>query len=171
MNEKEVDEVIQKIEEDQKRDQEESKPTDHPATPPESSSPESAPPKMPPPPPDPLLLELIAYIRRDWRPHAVAMHLRALCSQLPAVCPPYSLWNIPRRVDVSQLVHDCIHSPGYIESVWPSIRLVMGSNVGNVTWCASVLTSFALFSVIGMLPSIMNAAPPPEAQRKDETQT
>jgi hypothetical protein len=73
-------------------------------------------------------------------------------ARIPNVIPSPTLWAIPANLDVAQRIHDVLVSPGYVESVWPALRLVMGNSIDNVYWTAGVLSTFGLFDVVRLLP-------------------
>jgi hypothetical protein len=47
-----------------------------------------------------------------------------------------------------------LNQPGYIEGIWPSLKIVMGSNAGNSAWTAGIATTIAFFDVIRTLPAL-----------------
>jgi hypothetical protein len=81
----------------------------------------------------------------------VAMHIVMLCSQ-PMVTPSTTTWDFKDRANVPELVLNVLKAPGYIEGIWPSLSVVMGSNKGNAAWSAGIATTIAFFDVIRLLP-------------------
>jgi len=81
----------------------------------------------------------------------VRLHLQNL-SRIPEVIPVMTLWDVSPQLDIAQLIYDVIQSPGYVENVWPHLRIVMGSSRDNVRWTAGVCTTIALFDAIRLLP-------------------
>ena len=104
---------------------------------------------------DPLMDKLLEYLRTTWLPHAVAMHIGAVQTQNPAACPPTPLWLIPRNMDIPIIVHAYLQDREFLAEIWPSLKIVMGSNFPNIAWTASVATSFALFKAMTGLPQIL----------------
>ena len=98
------------------------------------------------------LRRLIEYVHSsefstDW----VRMH-HCWISRVPSVIPRLTTWDLPNNVDVYKIIYETILMPGYIETCWPSLKLVMNTSIDNVEWTAGVLTTIALFDVIRMLP-------------------
>ncbi len=81
----------------------------------------------------------------------VAMHIVMLCAQ-PMVTPSTTTWDFKDRANVPELVLNVLKAPGYIEGIWPSLRVVMGTNKGNAAWTAGICTTIAFFDVIRSLP-------------------
>jgi len=97
------------------------------------------------------LRRLIEYVHSsefstDW----VRMH-HCWISRVPSVIPRLTTWDLPNNVDVYKIIYETILMPGYIETCWPSLKLVMNTSIDNVEWTAGVLTTIALFDVIRML--------------------
>jgi len=98
------------------------------------------------------LRRLIEYVHSsefstDW----VRMH-HCWISRVPSVIPRLTMWDLPNNVDVYKIIYETILMPGYIETCWPSLKLVMNTSIDNVEWTAGVLTTIALFDVIQTLP-------------------
>ena len=98
------------------------------------------------------LRRLIEYVHSsefstDW----VRMH-HCWISRVPSVIPRLTTWDLPNNVDVYKIIYETILMPGYIETCWPSLKLVMNTSIDNVEWTAGVLTTIALFDVIWMIP-------------------
>ena len=83
----------------------------------------------------------------------VAFHIVALCSQ-PMVTPSTTGWDFADREHIPELVFALLHQPGYIEGIWPSLRIVMGSSRGNPAWTAGIAMTIAFFDVIRTLPTL-----------------
>ncbi len=86
-------------------------------------------------------------------PSAVAMHIVMLCSQ-PLVTPSTTTWDFTDRANVPDMVFAILKTPGYLEGIWPSLKIIMGTNVGNPAWCASIATTIAFFDCIRTLPTL-----------------
>ncbi len=86
-------------------------------------------------------------------PSAVAMHIVMLCSQ-PLVTPSTTAWDFKDRANIPDMVFAILKTPGYLEGIWPSLKIIMGTNVGNPAWCASIATTIAFFDCIRTLPTL-----------------
>ncbi len=86
----------------------------------------------------------------DFSVHYVERQLRLL-STIPEMIPPTNQWNIPAGVDLSKIVYDTILTPGFVLHVWPIVRMLMGTSIGNVVWEVKVICTIALMEVIRML--------------------
>ncbi|KKN55764.1 hypothetical protein LCGC14_0579130 [marine sediment metagenome] len=86
-------------------------------------------------------------------PSAVAMHIVMLCSQ-PLVTPSTTTWDFKDRANVPDMVFAILKTLGYLEGIWPSLKIIMGTNVGNPAWCASIATTIAFFDCIRTLPTL-----------------
>lgn len=89
--------------------------------------------------------------------YGVAMHIVALCSQ-PMTTPSTITWDFKDRAMIPDMVFALLKQPGYIEGIWPSLKVIMSSNVGNATWCAGIATTLAFFDVIRTLPALKELA-------------
>ena len=83
----------------------------------------------------------------------VAFHIVSLCAQ-PMTTPSTTTWDFKDRANIPDMVLALLNQPGYLEGIWPSLRIVMGSNVGNSAWCAGISTTIAFFDVVRTLPAI-----------------
>ncbi len=83
----------------------------------------------------------------------VAMHIIVLCAQ-PMVTPATPDWDFVDRANVPDLVFEVLRQPGYLEGIWPSLRIVMGTNKANSAWTAGIATTLAFFDVIRILPTL-----------------
>ncbi len=96
-----------------------------------------------------------AYIESDWNPHAVAISIRSLCDVAPYILPPTPIWQVPATLDVPAMVYTTLTTGGYLERIWPVLNMMMGTNVLNTQWAASVASGMALFDTIALLPEIL----------------
>lgn len=83
----------------------------------------------------------------------VAFHIVALCSQ-PMTTPTTTSWDFKDRASIPEMVHALLKQPGYIEGIWPSLKVVMADNRGNAVWTAGIATTIAFFDVIRTLPAL-----------------
>ena len=94
------------------------------------------------------------YIRSQWGAHAAAMTIRSLTDGAAAVCPPSILWSSPDSLDLSTYVYSLMCNKAWLRSVWPSVHMMMKSNMGNLSWITMVICGFAYFRVLADLPAI-----------------
>jgi hypothetical protein len=83
----------------------------------------------------------------------VAFHIVALCAQ-PMTTPSTTMWDFRDRANIPDMVLALLNQPGYIEGIWPSLKIVMGSNIGNSAWSAGISTTIAFFDVVRTLPAL-----------------
>ncbi|KKM78380.1 hypothetical protein LCGC14_1360560 [marine sediment metagenome] len=81
----------------------------------------------------------------------VSYHIVALCSQAMMI-PSTTTWDFKDRANVPDMVLALLRQPGYIEGIWPTLKVVMGTNIGNETWTAGIATTLAFFDTVRMLP-------------------
>lgn len=84
----------------------------------------------------------------------VAMHIVMLCSQ-PLVTPATPDWDFIDRAKIPDAVLAFLKTPGYIEGMWPSLKIVMGTNIGNTSWTAEIAITLAYFDFIRILPTLI----------------
>lgn len=71
---------------------------------------------------------------------------------------PYpNTWLIPKQVDMIQLVYDIIIGTGYLSEIWPTLKIIMGTSIGNLKWAANIVTFLALHDALRLLPIISTA--------------
>ena len=100
------------------------------------------------------LTALRKYILEDGFVEAtVAFHIVSLCAQ-PMTTPSTTTWDFKDRAMIPKMVLALLNQPGYLEGIWPSLRIVMGSNKGNAAWTAGISTTIAFFDVIRTLPFV-----------------
>jgi len=90
---------------------------------------------------------------KSFTPAGVAFHIVALCSQ-PLVTTSTTNWDFKDRASIPDMVHTLLRQPGYLEGIYPSLKVVMSDNVGNATWSAGIATTIAFFDVIRTLPTL-----------------
>ena len=100
------------------------------------------------------LTALKKYIQEDGFVLAtVAFHIVSLCAQ-PMTTPSTTTWAFQDRAMIPDMVLALLNQPGYLDSIWPSLKIVMGSNKGNAAWTAGIATTIAFFHTINMLPAL-----------------
>ena len=98
------------------------------------------------------LRRLLEFVRSSaFNENYVQLHLNHI-ARIPSVIPVPAIWNIPGSVSVARLIYQTIMQPGYVESIWPSLSIVMGTSRDNMEWCCNVLCTLATFDVIRCLP-------------------
>lgn len=98
------------------------------------------------------LTRLVDYVHSgEYSAAWVQLHISSI-SSFPSVLPTPTLWDIPNDMDIAGLVYQVVLTAGFVENNWPHLRLIMGSSRDNVDWSAAVLTTFALFQAIQLLP-------------------
>lgn len=81
----------------------------------------------------------------------IAMHIVMLCGQ-PLVTPSTTSWAFVDRANIPDMVFAILRTSGYLEGIWPSLRIIMGTNKGNAAWTAGIATTIAFFDCIRGLP-------------------
>ena len=94
-----------------------------------------------------------------------AFHIVTLCSQ-PMVTPSTTTWAFRDRAQIPDMVLALLKQPGYIEDVWPSLKIIMSSNVGNSAWASGVLMTIAFSDVIRPLPALKELKRCSETEQK-----
>ncbi len=81
----------------------------------------------------------------------VAFHIVTLCSH-PMVTPSTTGWDFDDRALIPDMVYALLKQPGYLEGIWPRLKIIMGTNSGNSAWCSAIAITIAFFDVIRSLP-------------------
>lgn len=89
----------------------------------------------------PLLPKLRAYSHE----HTISLVMKSLCEQVPEAFPNYRTWEGP---DIIPLIYKRIQTKGYIETLWPSIRMVLGENRFNINWTARVIIAMTVWIIV-----------------------
>jgi len=91
----------------------------------------------------------------------VQMHLTSLCA-MPRVLPSITLWDIPNKnMNIAEFVYQLLMTDNYIDEIWPILKILLGTSIGNESWTVAVATTVALFDCLKVLPHI------PSAERGD----
>jgi len=77
--------------------------------------------------------------------HNVALVMKALCERVPEALPNYRTWAIADPIPV---IHDTIQSAGYVEKKLPVLKLMLTTNLDNISWTARVLIAMAVYGAI-----------------------
>jgi len=87
----------------------------------------------------------------EYEINRVMYQLSSLCS-IPQVIPSMTLWDMQKGVDFPKLVFELVKTPGFVDNVWPYLKLLLGASKDNTVWAASVLTTIATFEAVKVLP-------------------
>lgn len=98
------------------------------------------------PPRDEELYQVADAIRNYCVGHSIALVLKAICEEVPEALPNYRTWNC--KVDPIDVIRDIIHTKNYVESLVPSLRMMMGANVKNIQWSARVVIAMTAFHAV-----------------------
>ncbi|KKK57079.1 hypothetical protein LCGC14_3058110, partial [marine sediment metagenome] len=93
-----------------------------------------------------------------WGMSGGGIYEQALCLVTP-VSPD---WGFNDRALIPDMVYQLLKTPGYLEGIWPSLSIVMGTNKGNTAWSASIATTIAFFDIIRTLPVLVESKKPKE---------
>jgi hypothetical protein len=100
---------------------------------------------------DPALSRIKRYFGDGHYTYAVAAaQLAAICSN-PSVMPLTTQWSEGYLDKLPKMLSEVLLNPGYLDSIWPQLKLVMGTSIGNVTWAAQIATSIAFFDLLKIL--------------------
>lgn len=86
----------------------------------------------------------------DFSVHYVERQLATL-STIPEMIPPPNQWALPAEVDLPKLIYETILTPGFVTQVWPIVRMLMGTSIGNVVWEVKVICTIAFMEVTRMV--------------------
>jgi len=113
---------------------------------------------MPPAEKDPELVKFMEYVWGDgFVLSSVAYQLNVVCGN-PQVVPSLNQWDIPKGIEkgleIPMMVYRLMMVEDYLKGIWPVLKVLMGSNIGNAVWTANVAVTVALFDVAKLLPLI-----------------
>ena len=118
-------------------------------------NPETGETQLLPPAEDPQLVLLRDYILSNgFNEACVAMHLSVICAQ-PLVVPSITTWAMPHYERIPAIVHKTLASSGFIETIFPALKVIMGDNLANLQWSSGIAISLTFFSVIQTLPYLL----------------
>jgi hypothetical protein len=89
----------------------------------------------------PLCRDIRAYCTE----HSIALILKALCEAVPEAMPNYRTWKCP---DPIPIIHNKIHSKGYVEELLGPLNVMLGTNIQNIQWTARVVIAIASFDIV-----------------------
>jgi hypothetical protein len=97
---------------------------------------------------------LKGFIKSDsFNVSTVGHMINTICSQ-PRGLPYVHTWVVPKGCDIPLYVYTIVTTDGYVDALWPCLKMVMGTNIGNAFWTASVAVSAALNDAIRFLPVV-----------------
>lgn len=105
------------------------------------------------------LTKLKDYIYGDqFNLSVVQAAITEICTQMPRIRPVTS-WHIPLGennyyFDVYKMVFEKIQKPGYLEYVWPMLKVIMGDCIGNTLWAADLVVLYTLLDVTATIAVI-----------------
>ena len=76
----------------------------------------------------------------------VALQIQVMGNN-PMVLPPILLWDLP-VMDFVASVTQLMANKDFLRMLWPTLQVLMGSNIRNDQWTASVAITLAVFSVL-----------------------
>jgi hypothetical protein len=71
----------------------------------------------------------------------------------PEVMPRWAGWETDTTLDIAKLVLMVLTQPGYIDRMYPVLKILMGRNFPNMKWTLSVLITLAFFDMVKTLPN------------------
>ena len=84
----------------------------------------------------------------------VGYMITTICSQ-PRGIPFPGSWDVPKNFNIARRVYDHIRADGTIDSLWPALQHIMGTNIGNTYWTVTVAVTLAFFQLIHFIPTIL----------------
>ena len=84
-------------------------------------------------------------IREYCTVHSISLVMKALCESVPEALPNYTTWNSP---DPVPLIHAKIQETGYVEKLFPALKVMMRDNIKNIQWAARVTIAIAVYDVV-----------------------
>lgn len=79
---------------------------------------------------------------------------------VPEYLPNFPQWKIPGGVQAEKLIYDIATGPGYVESKWGALSVILGDSRDNVEFAAGVLCFLAMadaINVVGRVRSEMDS--------------
>ena len=90
-------------------------------------------------------MALLPKLRAYCHSHTISLVMKSLCEQVPEAYPNYRTWEGP---DPIPLIYERIQRRGHIESLWPSIRMVLKDNRYNINWTSRVIIAMTVWMVV-----------------------
>lgn len=100
---------------------------------------------------DPALTKIKQYFAEGHYVYGTAAaQVTRLCSD-PTVMPVSSQWTTPFHDALPKMLTEILMQPGYLDNIWPQLKLVMGTSVGNITWAALIASTIAFFDMLKVI--------------------
>lgn len=91
-------------------------------------------------------------MKTQWKPHNINSHIQLLSFNATAAMPPWINWDINPSLELPVLMHKGLLTDiGFLHEVYPTLKMLLGTNILNLKWAASVATTFALIEAIAFL--------------------
>lgn len=105
------------------------------------------------------LLRLKNYIDTEWGLPAVTLTLRSLYRGNTIYIPLPERWHIAQSLknEIESLVYNQVQTESFIDSIWPSIKMLLGPDVSNLVWAAEIATVLAYVNLIRIIPIVQEA--------------
>jgi len=97
--------------------------------------------------------DLLPRIQSQIHPSTAAVVIRELCETPRRVVPVHNQWLTGSQIDLPSLVAEKARSTEYIISKARILALMLGENVTNTMWTATVLINLALHDILPTLVS------------------
>jgi len=112
---------------------------------------ESLPKEQKPAEEDPALTRIKRYFGDGHYVHGTAAgQVTAICAN-PSVMAPTTQWGQNLLNDLPKMLTGILMQAGYLDNIWPQLKLVMGTSVGNVQWAVQIASSIAFFDLLKVL--------------------
>ena len=95
------------------------------------------------------------FLNTQWGLPATTVLFRGLFSGGFPPIPAPNRWNIPNDINVIKLVWEQTQTEGFINEIWPSVRMMLQDDTCNFQWAAQVATVLAFFNIIKVLPIVL----------------
>ncbi len=94
-------------------------------------------------PTDDLDAKVCREIREYCTMNCVALVMKEMCEKVPQALPNYRTWNTTKDPVVE--VHGVIHYEGFIEDKLTVLKMMLPSNIQNISWAARTLVALAVY--------------------------
>lgn len=74
-----------------------------------------------------------------------------LLAIVPEYLPHFPQWKIPGGVQLEKLIYDIATGPGYVESKWGALSVILGDSRDNTEFAAGVLCFLAMADAINVM--------------------
>jgi hypothetical protein len=90
---------------------------------------------------------LIRAVREYCSPHSVAMVMKYMCEKSPETFPRFTSWDTD-VVEPPVIVYAKLMSEGYIASIMPIVKMMLGTSIHNISWSARVSIGIAVYDTV-----------------------